>query len=306
ARAALPIRNATNLGLYSFVHDAMTADGHRIFVAGQYGNYGLTWDGRFSLRALLRGGDWRGFAHELSAVARQTGRSRRATVVSDVVVSGLPAPLLRLAHRLRGREPADVARFSLLNPDFIAGRDLKRQWRAQGFDPWFRASGWDAARYRAYLLFDHNQWARDGKGMYEEHHGLERRDPHADRRLLEFALTVPEQMFRRDGVPRSFARAVLADRLPSIILEEPRRGAHGVAWFRRLNAGRQDIAMEIERLEASPVARRLIDLPRMRRLMEKWPADEHAAERRKEEFKLALTRAVHVGRFIRWAEGGNA
>jgi asparagine synthase (glutamine-hydrolysing) len=113
-------------------------------------------------------------------------------------------------------------------------------------------------------------------------------------------------MYRRNGVPRSFARAVLADRLPPEILHERRRGLQGVTWFRNLNARRNDVAADLERLEASPLASRLVDLPRLKRLMQQWPEDENAAEKRRYEFRLALTRGVHVGRFIRWVEGGNA
>ena len=114
-------------------------------------------------------------------------------------------------------------------------------------------------------------------------------------------------MYRRNGIPRSFARAVLSDRLPKEILQEHRRhGASGVNWFAGLNSKRQEIATELERLESSPLANRMIDLPRLKRLMHEWPADEHAAEGRMHEFRLALSRGVHVGRFIRWVEGGNA
>ena len=133
--------------------------------------------------------------------------------------------------------------------------------------------------------------------------GRELRDPHADRRLLEFALAVPEPLYRRDGVPRSFARRVLADRLPREIIGERRRGANNTAWFRSLDAARA--ARDIEHLEASPLVRRLIDLPRLKRLVAQWPKDEQAAELRRAEFRLVLGRGVHIGRFVRWVEGGN-
>jgi len=55
-----------------------------------------------------------------------------------------------------------------------------------------------------------------------------------------------------------------------------------------------------------PLARRLIDLPRLKRLMAQWPKDANEAEARRGEYRLALARGVHVGRFIRWVEGGNA
>jgi asparagine synthase (glutamine-hydrolysing) len=222
-----------------------------------------------------------------------------------VIMPAAPLWMRRLIYRLRGRDPDSVAQHSALNPDFIAETGLARQWREQGFDPWFGPSDWNAARWRAARVFDHNHYASDLRAMAGEIAGYELRDPHADRRLLEFALAVPEPMFRQDGVPRSFARRVLADRLPREIINERRRGANNPTWFRLLNARRADIARDIERLETSPLVRRLIDLPRLKRLMTQWPKDEQAAEQRSGEYRLALARGVHVGRFIRWVEGGN-
>jgi asparagine synthase (glutamine-hydrolysing) len=303
SRANLPALAAAGIGRP--LADALEAGGHRVVLIGNYGDFGLSWWGPLSLLALLRGGQVNTFAHELRAVARESDRSLARTFASDVITPSAPLWMRRLIYRLRGRDPDSVAQHSALNPDFIAETGLARQWREQGFDPWFGPSDWNAARWRAARVFDHNHYASDLRAMAGEIAGYELRDPHADRRLLEFALAVPEPMFRQDGVPRSFARRVLADRLPREIINERRRGANNPTWFRLLNARRADIARDIERLETSPLVRRLIDLPRLKRLMTQWPKDEQAAEQRSGEYRLALARGVHVGRFIRWVEGGN-
>jgi asparagine synthase (glutamine-hydrolysing) len=306
ARASLPALGPAGMGIGRHLGDAIQAAGHRVVLNGSYGNFGLTWWGLLSLVDLLRGRQWRGFAHELGAVARESNRSIARTVASDVVMPTAPFWARRLIYRLRGRDPDSVAQHSALNPAFIAESGLARQWRAERFDPWFGPGDWNPARWRADRLFDHSQYISDIRGMAGEIVGHELRDPHADRRLLEFALAVPEPMYRRDGVPRSFARRVLADRLPREIIAERRRGANKPTWFRSLDARRAHIARDIERLESSPLARRLLDLPRLKRLMAQWPKDEQTAEARRSEYRLALARGVHVGRFVRWVEGGNA
>jgi asparagine synthase (glutamine-hydrolysing) len=307
ARTAFPVLNPGNMGWFSYLYDDVVASGHRALLTGQRGNMGLSWAGRFSLLALLRTGRLAGFARELSAVAQQSGRSVPRAFASEVLAPGGPLWLRRLLYRLVRGDPDSVAFYSALNPEFIAEHDLVRRWQAQGFqEPWFHGTGWNGAAHRARWLFDHNQFSRDAIAATEEHHGFALRDPHSDRRLLEFLLTVPEWMYRQNGVARSFARRVLADRLPREILDERRRGAQAGAWFRRLDMRRQDIAADIESLDNSPLARRLLDVPRLKRLMAEWPKDEHAAELRKFEYHLALGRGLHVGRFIRWVEGGNA
>jgi asparagine synthase (glutamine-hydrolysing) len=72
-----------------------------------------------------------------------------------------------------------------------------------------------------------------------------------------------------------------------------------------LNARRHEFASDIERFEASALASRMLDLPRLKRLVAEWPKDEQAAQARASEYNLAFARGMHIGRFIRWVEGGN-
>ena len=306
ARASLPALSPIGMGIGRHFTEVMLAADHRVVLIGNYGDFGLSWRGPLSLVALLRGGQWGSFAHELLAVARESDRSLARTLAGDVIMPTAPPWMRRLIYQLRGRDPDSVAQHSALNPAFIADSGLARRWREQSFDPWFGPRGWNGARWRTARVFDNNQYASDIRAMSGEIFGCEARDPHADRRLLEFALAVPEPMYRRNGVPRSFARQVLADRLPREIIDERRRGASTPTWFHSLNARRANIARDIEQLDASTLACRLLDVPRLKRLMAQWPKDEQAAESRRGEYQLALARGVHVGRFVRWVEGSNA
>ena len=306
SRSAQVIHGPANSGWYLPFYDAIVADGHEMIQLGIRGNAGLSWDGRDWLLALLKSGKLGTFIHEVFAEGRESGRGALHAFVARAAYPGAPGFLREFLDAARGRFRDGVERYSALNPAFIAEMNLVDRWREEEFDPWFRQSAWDPARHRAQSLFDQNQAARDDNACYRENHGFDFRDPHGDRRLLEFLLKVPEPLYRRNGVPRFFARAVLADRLPAEILDERRRGDQGGAWFRRLNPQRAAMAADIESFETSPLARQLLDLPRMKRLIEEWPADEIAAEARMFEYRLLLSRGVHIGRFIRWVEGGNA
>jgi asparagine synthase (glutamine-hydrolysing) len=303
AWADLPVLNPITYGPFSYIRDAVAGLGHRVLLVGTLGNLGLSWWGRLALPALLRAGRLGEFARELQVSAQQSRRNLARTFAGEVLMPIIPAGLGRTVNRLRGRNPDSVAHYSALNPAFIAEHDLARDWRTQGYDPFFVVHGWNSVRHRAAGLFDTHQIRRDLLAMTEEFEGYETRDPHADRRLLEFVLSVPEPMYRRGGVLRAFARQVLADPLPPEILHESRRGAQVTDWFQRMQAQRQSIAAEIELLDASPLARRLIDLPRLKRLMVEWPKDEHEAQMRISDYMLALARGVHVGQFVRWVEG---
>lgn len=306
ARAHMPVLGPTTLAGHGALYDAVAAASHPALLVGSAGNLGLSWDGSFSLLALLREGRFGALAGDLSAIARHDKRGLMRTLFAEIVLPGVPSWALRAIHQWRGRPLDDVSRYSALNPAFVADHDLSRQWRAQGFDAWPMPAGWDERSFRAKRIFDNNQVGREFRASSRDLFGFEIRDPHADRRLMEFALNVPERLYRVGGVPRSFARMVFADRLPPDILRERRRGMVAATWFRRLTARRGDIAREIEWLEASPAARRLLDIERLKRLFGDWPADDNAAQQRRHVYRGALTRALHIGRFIRWVESANA
>lgn len=305
SRLGQTIHGPSNAGWYLPLYDAIENDGHDTIQVGVRGNAGLSWGGPSWLLVLLRTGQIGRFTSEVFAAGRESGNSPLRTLISDLAWRGAPDTLRAFWDKLKGRDPDRVDHYSALNPAFIAEAGLVARWREEGFDH-FRGSAWDPARHRAHILFDQDQAARDDRANSREHRGFEMRDPHGDRSLLEFLLSVPEPLYRRNGIPRSFARAVLADRLPRAILDERDRGDQGGAWFRRLDPQRQRMAADVESFEVSALARQLLDLPRMKRLIEEWPADEFAAQKREFEYRYLLTRGVHMGRFIRWVEGGNA
>ena len=301
----LAMRNLCNLGWFGQIQDRIAQDRHDVVLVGVMGNMTTSWDGRYSLSVLLSEGRLLRMLAEARAIGRATGRSLPRVLAGEGVKPLMPASVQRAVMRLRGMEPEDVSEHSLLNPDVIDDLDLRRQWRADGFDPTYSARG-TSARVRAHQIFDQLQMSRDIVGMRSQTTGRDMRDPYADRELVEFCLSIPETLYRRNGVARWFGRRLFADRLPPDILDETRRGEQASNWFESLDARKPVIEDAVERLDASRLASRLIDVPRLKRLIGEWPKDMYEAEDRMKEYRLGLDRAVHVGQFIRWVEGGNA
>lgn len=135
--------------------------------------------------------------------------------------------------------------------------------------------------------------------------GVERRDPLGDARLAEFCLAIPSDQFTRFGQDRYLARRVLADRLPPEVLQERRSGRQCAEWFDWATRKRAWLAAELDGIEASALGRELIDVPRLRGILDRWPDNADMAEPRYEQLMNVLGRGVAVGSFIRWAEGGN-
>lgn len=305
ARCALPTIAGLNLGWFGHIYDAARAQGHDVVLIGVLGNVGLTWNGQMPGFGELLAGRFLSLAKAIVAEARSSGRSTREVVRDQILHRSLPAPLKRALRRLRGREAWDVTRYSPLRQELVRELGLPRLWRSQGFDTSFGIRTTDPVAHRTAMLFDRNQPARDFIAMGPDIWGVEFRNPHADRRVLEFALSVPKERYRQNGIARAFARRLLADRLPPEILNEPRRGLQVPHWFNVLSEQRAAIRADLEALQASPLASRMIDLPRLRRIADDWPKSIEEAQARIVEINLVLSRGLHVARFLRWIESGS-
>ena len=104
---------------------------------------------------------------------------------------------------------------------------------------------------------------------------------------------------------RSLARRTLADRVPSVVLDEPLRGYQGIDWHEGLLAGRAELTLELERLAACEPVANLLDIPRLQRLVQAWPVAGWHKDKVMVPYRLMLLRALSAGRFMRRTLGAN-
>lgn len=304
-RCGVPHMNVSRSSFGNRFRARIAADGYDVQLGGGAGNFGLTWHGADVLPFLARKGRYLTLLREAAATARNERSSVARVLAHEFLLPSLPLSLRRAVKRARSPD-----RFALygdipLRPDVIVELDLQRVWDDDGFDP-LRPWPSRVPEQRARWLFDQNQISHDNFTASPAFHDVELRNPLGDRDLLEFALNVPETLYRRNGIERWFARQVLADRVPPEILGEYRRGAQPWPWFAVLCARREEIAAEVEQMENSLITSRLFDIPRLRQLVANWPRDAEQAQADSRAFMLSLDQAVHVSQFIRWATKGNA
>ena len=65
-----------------------------------------------------------------------------------------------------------------------------------------------------------------------------------------------------------------------------------------MGAVRGRMSAEVERLRRSPLASRMLDLARMRSLIENWPSGGFERHDLNRSHHIALTRGFSVGRFL--------
>lgn len=141
------------------------------------------------------------------------------------------------------------------------------------------------------------------KGMLSRW-GIDYRDPTADRRLVEFTLRIPSEHYSFDGEPRALIRHVLADRVPAAVLSETRRGYQGADWLDLLTQIKPRLSAEVDRIEAMSLTNELFDVPRLRKLIEDWPAQD-VSDEVMAEYRYAFLDAVSAAQFIRKVTGSN-
>lgn len=127
--------------------------------------------------------------------------------------------------------------------------------------------------------------------------GIDLRDPTADRRLIEFCLTVPHNEFSRGGERRSLARRAVAGLLPPELLAEKRRGYQAADWLQQLIARAGQARDLIENFATDPLAADLLDIAALRRAADALPAAVNASETER-LYRSHFLRALATGDFI--------
>lgn len=295
----LPVRNFMNFGAWTPLYARARESGASVVLTGTSGNYTLSWQSEALLADLTRSGRLVELARQLRGLHRH-GYRVGSQIRRNLIGYAAPDALHRAIRRWRGTQDDWQARASASDA-LAASVDARAITDATLGVP----SGRDRDR-RLRLAFLEKNWSQKqwlAASPYVS--GCDLRDPLGDRRMIDFCLALPPELWQRDGQPRAFARAVLSDRVPQQVVTEHKRGYQNGDWFHRLNKLRPAFMAELERLEASPAARAMIDLPRLRAVAEDWPVDADAAMARATDMLDLFGRGIHYGRFIRWVEGSN-
>lgn len=299
-----PVININHIGWFESAYRAAQRDGHSVLLTGQSGNLTLSHNGLRGLADLARTGRFDKLARLLPPVARYRQNTLWGTLKGEVLIPALPARLRAALWRRRHGDAAPSTKYAAIRSEFAAEVGLDAALTAQG-DDGLSFNGADSRKLIAHHLNAQRTRTIETTRIVRAYYGLDLRDPLADPDLAEFCLAIPRDQYLLGGVQRSLARRVLADRLPDALLAERGHGRQNPEWFTRITAQRESFAAEIERLGQVPLAAEMLDLPRLKQLIDTWPEDAVAAESRRFELATLLPRAVQTGRFIRWSERSN-
>ena len=243
------------------VQRCAAASGVRVLLSGWGGDQGVSFNGLGFHQQLLLRGRWL----RLAAECRATSRPLR-TLAHVALTIAPPEFRDRLIRWRRGVPPR--RRRWLIDPAFA------RQAKPLPMD-WFRPISVPHTQLRLLqggaLCQRIEGWAASGA-----RHGIEYRYPLLDRRLLEFALSLPPEQFRRGRWTRWLMRHALGAVLPPDICWNPEKADPARleplldAFHESLPVLRQLLA---ERAEL-PSRAHYVDMPRLLARLEAGPSSE--------------------------------
>jgi len=285
-----PVRNPTNLGWVLALLRQARAQGRRVLLGGLAGNSTVSWNGwSQALRHLKRGHLHRAY-WQWRMFYRATSYSRLEALQMLFVEPWLPP-----------RRAAAWREHSAIRADFATA--LQVDARAHKLQHDFDYHRQQDERIASLVQVD---YAGDWHAAEKAVTGVEVRDPTADIDVVAYCFGVPEEQYVAEGIDRSLIRRAMWGLLPEPVLVNRQSGLQGADWYEKLSSRRGELARQLGELAASPLVRRVIDLPRLERALQNWPTGGWHSRAVFQEYNLALTRGLAGGRFLRWFEAANA
>jgi len=263
-------------------------------LVGDSGNFTISYDGRLALRSLASEGRWIAMVGLALEMRRTSGRSWLG-IANEAFGSWIPMNIrCFLADCVHGKSNG-LFEYSMIRREYA---------RRQGLEP--RALKWNFERYDNRSLrirFLRRPEVGANIDVFRRLSGISLLNPTADRRVVEFCLSVPVEYFCEKGVPRSLVRNAMAGRLPEQVRTERRRGLQAADFGIHFEREREEALDEFTRMKKVDLARRALDLEKLEQMM-RWSSAQIAAHGGMAGFWPRLLRAFSLGRFLRRYEDG--
>jgi asparagine synthase (glutamine-hydrolysing) len=283
-----PVFNLCNHVWLSEIRSAARVRGARVLLSGEIGNWTISASPSTLLGDMLSEGRLIAWAHAAWAMVRGR-RARLRGIAASSFGQWLPKGLWDRVAGLSSSPPATLT--DPINPSL--------RGRAAELAPPALRRGRIADASDALLEMD---WGENRKGILGGW-GIDKRDPTADTRLIDFCLSLPLDMLLKGAERRPLARAALADRVAPAVLDERRKGYQSADWHVGLSRDRERIAQLLDAMAADELAVRLIDIDALRRLVAAWPSSGWEDGRTIGAYRIGLLKALTAGHFILAARG---
>ncbi|MBO0717574.1 MAG: hypothetical protein J2P55_09625, partial [Rhizobiales bacterium] len=291
----------SGLGWVSAINRAARERKLTVLLTGASGNMTLSYGGAELLTELLLAGRLIRLWREATNWVKKTNSSWGGALISTFGPF-LPVWLWHWVQRRASGCVYNALDYTAIRAAYLAERNLAALARERDLD--FAGRPWkDGFAMRLRVM----SWIERGE-MYKglvAGWALDIRNPLADKRLVEFCLSVPTDEYLFKGIPRSLARRALADRVPPVVLNEYKRGDQVADWHEALTRARPEIAVELDRVAAHGPAAKMLDIAMMKSLVDNWPISGWENGDTKARYEWALLCGIAAGHFLSKVSGAN-
>jgi asparagine synthase (glutamine-hydrolysing) len=278
---------------------AARSAGHNVILTGEMGNLTISYNGLALLPRLLLTGRWWRLYDEIVGLTHR----RRYIIRHCTIAPLIPATLFRRYKQWRreGRPPWHD--FSAIHPEFAARSGVVDRARRE-YLPFDAPPPRDGRLARIYDFYCYSE-AADWFAKLRASFGMDLRAPAFDRRVVEFCIGIPEDQYLRRGRDRWLIRKAMSGRLPDIVVANTKSGAQAADWFPRLTRERDRIAAELNRFAENSDISSIIDIQRLKRIVDEWPDREPSEYGPGFPWSWALPQALGAAYFIENVTGAN-
>lgn len=218
--------------------EEMKAHDIGVLLSGDRGNLTVSWGNALEYYAkLLKKMRWIKLMQEVTQLSKHTGGSRRKKL----------SIITKHAFHSKEKEPYELPK--MINPAFAARTDVYANLEKHGIDQsgWYGSDDDSTMRLKHFEALFH--WNATGtlSTKLSVKHGLWKRDPTNDLRVVRFCLALPEDQFVQNGYDRALIRRSTANMLPDKVrLNQRIRGVQGADWVYRTVPVWEEFIAEIE------------------------------------------------------------
>jgi len=270
--------------------------GARQILDGVGGDFTLNPRGRGALAQLFRTGRFRRLAAEIVPTMRASGQTFWQVLRRELLANLPPRRLLNRLHHGPWRRSEFAVRDDFLNRLLAEGALIRA--------PDVELIPVGAIRALSlYAATAHARASRPSRAIPAASFGLELSRPLIDKRVVEFALAIPDELQVKAGRARHLARTALADIYPPELLARTSlndRPTPEVAS--RIIRATPQLLAEAQRLAANPKLSACVDFAKVKAMLQTPgpPQDRNNMRRR----RVAL-RALMMARQIEWFDLDN-
>jgi len=272
--------------------------GARIVIDGHGGDYTVNPRVQNMLVRLLSKGQFRHFVAEFAAMRRHLRQSMKQTFVRNVLLQLVPASWMQVWIRHRNG-------LVLFGPTMPVSRQVI-EGRSKHARSRFRWKSGESQRIGMERALRSQQNARaQAFSVSGAAYGLEFTQPFHDKRVVEFGLAIPEELYVKNGKTRYLARAALKDLYPPEYQDRPPGNDDlGPDFLMMAKRIEPRVLAEIDRMQKAGKLSKYFDFPRMRTMLTRRTVEQHASGNEYDTRQAML--AFLAARYIEWFRGDNA